>query len=139
MSVSSLTGIARRLLHNVEQDHGDLAEGVMHVPTAKYTDPAQYQKEMEAIFLKLPLVTALSVDIPKAGDYRTIDIAGRAVVTMRGEDGVARAARLAGSPARTTRGSTTPRAASSSCPRPRPSATSSTTASSSCPPPSAWA
>ena len=90
MAVSSLTDIAQRLLVNVERDHGDLAEGVMHVPTERYTDPARYRREIDEIFLKVPLVTALSVDIPTAGSYRTIDLVGRAVLTVRGDDGVAR-------------------------------------------------
>lgn len=90
MAVSSLTEVARRLLANVEREHGDLAEGVMHLPTSKYTDPQQYAREIEQVFHRVPLITALSVDIPTPGSYRTIDLAGRAVLTVRGDDGVAR-------------------------------------------------
>ncbi len=91
MAVTPLTDIAQRLLANVEVDHGDLAPGVMHVPTEKYTDPSQYQREIAGIFRQVPLVVALSVDIPTVGSYRTIDLAGTPVLTIRGDDGVARA------------------------------------------------
>ena len=79
MPATPLTDVARRLLVNVENDHGELASGIMHLPTSNYTDAAQYQREMETIFRKVPLVTALSVDIPNTGDYRAMDIAGRSV------------------------------------------------------------
>ena len=90
MPATPLTDVARRLLVNVENDHGELASDIMHLPTSNYTDAAQYQREMETIFRKVPLVTALSVDIPNTGDYRAMDIAGRSVITVRGDDGVAR-------------------------------------------------
>jgi phenylpropionate dioxygenase-like ring-hydroxylating dioxygenase large terminal subunit len=102
MPVSTLSELARRLYANVEQKHGDLADDVMHLPTERYHDPAQYQREIEQIFHTLPLVVALSVDIPNAGDYRALDMAGRAIVTVRGDDGIARsfanACRHRGSP-----------------------------------------
>lgn len=90
MTATPLTDVAQRLLANVERDSGELAASVMHVPAATYTDPVQYRKEIEQIFHTMPLIVALSVDIPKTGNYRTLEIAGRPVITIRGEDGVAR-------------------------------------------------
>ena len=90
MPATPLTDVAQRLLANVEQDHGDLAPGIMRLPTTNYTDPAMYQREIEQIFHKVPLAVALTVDVPNAGDYLAYDIAGRAIVVVRGDDGVAR-------------------------------------------------
>jgi phenylpropionate dioxygenase-like ring-hydroxylating dioxygenase large terminal subunit len=90
MPATPLTDIARRLLVNVERDSGELADGVMHLPTSNYVDPVQYQREIEQIFHRVPLLVALSVDIPDTGDYRAFEIANRAVITVRGDDGVAR-------------------------------------------------
>ena len=56
MPATPLTDVARRLLVNVENDHGELAPDVMHLPTSNYTDPAQYQRELETIFCKVPRV-----------------------------------------------------------------------------------
>jgi phenylpropionate dioxygenase-like ring-hydroxylating dioxygenase large terminal subunit len=90
MPATPLSDVARRLLVNVDNEHGEFADAVMRLPTSVYTDPARYAREVEVIFRRLPLVTALSVDIPKPGDFRTLTIAGRPIVTVRGDDGVAR-------------------------------------------------
>ena len=87
MAATPLTDVAQRLLANVEQDHGDLAPGIMRLPATNYTDPAMYQREIEQIFHKVPLAVALTVDVPNAGDYLAYDIAGRAIVVVRGDDG----------------------------------------------------
>jgi nitrite reductase/ring-hydroxylating ferredoxin subunit len=85
-----LRDVARRLLANVQKDCGDLAPDVVRLPTSAYLDPVQYQREIELIYRTKPMVTALSVDIPKPGDYTAFDMAERSVLTMRGDDGVAR-------------------------------------------------
>lgn len=90
MAATPLTDVARRLLANVENDCGELADGVMRLDTSAYLDPARYRREIERIFHTVPLAMALSVDIPKPGDYTAFDLAERAVVTVRGDDGVAR-------------------------------------------------
>jgi phenylpropionate dioxygenase-like ring-hydroxylating dioxygenase large terminal subunit len=82
--------MAKRLLVNVDADHGDLVDAVMEVPVTHFTDPVRYAVEVDAVFRRSPLLVALSCDIPNAGDYYALDIADRPLVVMRGEDGVAR-------------------------------------------------
>lgn len=91
MPASPLTDVATRLLANVEADSGDLADDVLRVPVSSYLDPAQFERELELVFRRQPLVVALSVDLAKPGDHHAVEIAGRPVVAVRGEDGVARA------------------------------------------------
>jgi nitrite reductase/ring-hydroxylating ferredoxin subunit len=91
MPATPLTDVARRLLVNVEKECGDLADDSMFLPTERYVDPVQYRTEIERIFHRVPLVVALSADLRNPGDYRALDIAGRAVLSIRGDDGVARA------------------------------------------------
>ena len=79
------------MLANVERDSGDLTADVMHLPVSRYRDVAQWRREIEEIYHRVPLVMALSVDIPRPGDLTAFEIAERPVVTIRGEDGVARA------------------------------------------------
>jgi nitrite reductase/ring-hydroxylating ferredoxin subunit len=90
MPATPLTDIARRLLVNVEKECGDLAAESMFLPTERYHDPVQYRREIDRIFHRVPLVVALGAELANVGDYRAIDIAGRPVVTIRGDDGVAR-------------------------------------------------
>jgi len=82
--------LARRLLENCEANHGDYGDRPMKVPASAYSDPARWAIEMEQVFRRSPLVVALSCDVPDQGSYQTVDIAGRSILTVRGDDGVAR-------------------------------------------------
>jgi phenylpropionate dioxygenase-like ring-hydroxylating dioxygenase large terminal subunit len=90
MTAAPLISVAKRLLANVDGDRGDLADQVMEVPVSAYLDPERFEREIEVIFHRCPLMVALSVDIAQAGDYTALDIAGRPLVVVRGDDGVAR-------------------------------------------------
>jgi phenylpropionate dioxygenase-like ring-hydroxylating dioxygenase large terminal subunit len=90
MAATPLTDVAARLSQYVKDESGDMADDVMRLPVSSYRDEEQYQKEIEQIFHKVPLVACMSIDIPKAGDYTAWSIAERPIITMRGEDGVAR-------------------------------------------------
>jgi phenylpropionate dioxygenase-like ring-hydroxylating dioxygenase large terminal subunit len=85
-----LTDLGRRVLANVNADRGDWAESVMEIPAEQYRDPERYEREIEAAFRRNPIMVALAVDIPNPGDFTTMEIAGRPIVVVRGEDGVAR-------------------------------------------------
>lgn len=79
--------VARRLMANCEDDRGDWADAPMKVPASTYRDPHRWQREMDRVFHRSPLVVALSADVAEPGDYVTEDIAGRPVVVVRGDDG----------------------------------------------------
>jgi len=82
--------ICRRLRSNVREGHPDLADAVYPVAAASYSDPDQWQREMACIFRRVPLLLALGVDLPEPGDYRTLTVADRPVLLVRGDDGVVR-------------------------------------------------
>jgi phenylpropionate dioxygenase-like ring-hydroxylating dioxygenase large terminal subunit len=82
--------VARRLLANVDAEHGDEAPDMLLVPTDAYTDPERYQRELEHVFLRSPLLVALSCDVIKPGDYSALTIAGRPLLVVRGDDGQVR-------------------------------------------------
>ena len=90
MGAMPLTDLGRRVLANVDADRGDWAPSVMSVPAEQYRDLDRFEREIDAAFRRNPIMVALSVDIPNAGDFTTLDIADRPIVVMRGEDGVAR-------------------------------------------------
>lgn len=90
MGARPLTDLGKRLLANVDANHSDFADSMMLVPAEEYRDPARWAKELEAVFRRSPLLVALAADIPNPGDFTTMEIAGRPIVVVRGEDGVAR-------------------------------------------------
>ncbi len=81
------TDVLRRLQANVETGLPDMAETPMKVPAAAYSDADQHRREIEEIFLKVPLLVALSCDVRDPGEYLAYDIAGRPIIVMRGNDG----------------------------------------------------
>lgn len=90
MAAMPLTDLGKRVLANVDAERGDFADDIMRVPVREYADPQLFQREVEAIFRRSPLMVALSCDIPDAGDFTTIEIVDRPIVVVRGDDGVAR-------------------------------------------------
>jgi phenylpropionate dioxygenase-like ring-hydroxylating dioxygenase large terminal subunit len=90
MSATPLISVARRLLANVDAEHGDLTDSIYEVPVSYYRDDQQFQREVDAIFHHCPLMVALSVDVAAAGDFSALTIAGRPILVVRGDDGVAR-------------------------------------------------
>lgn len=85
-----LRAVCQRLLANVRRGLPDQAPDILRVPAQAYNDPAQWQREIEQIFLKVPLLVALGCDIPQPGDYMTLAIAGRPLLVVRGDDRRAR-------------------------------------------------
>jgi phenylpropionate dioxygenase-like ring-hydroxylating dioxygenase large terminal subunit len=90
MAATPLTDVAKRLLANVDAEHGDYSESILNVPVVRYRDEARFQTEVENIFRRSPLLVALTCDIPSPGDYTTLVIADRPIVVVRGDDGIAR-------------------------------------------------
>jgi hypothetical protein len=57
---------AERMLHFVETRTTDQAPDIMRVPVADYLDPkAAGNREIERIFKRLPLMLALTIELPK--------------------------------------------------------------------------
>jgi len=80
--------LAKRLIANVKAGTGTLADGVMEVDTATYNDPVLYEKELRAIFDRLPFVAGLSSDLAKPGDFLNINEFGTPILVTRTKDGV---------------------------------------------------
>jgi len=64
---------------------------VLTVPTRSYTDPERWANEVELIFMRLPLMLALSIELPNPGDYKAMEMVGRPVLLTREKDGKVRA------------------------------------------------
>ncbi|SFD68516.1 aromatic ring-hydroxylating oxygenase subunit alpha [Roseivivax sediminis] len=56
-----------------------------------YTDPGLYEVDLARIWYRDWLMTAVSAEIPKTGNYVTRQIGAYSVIVVRGADGIARA------------------------------------------------
>ncbi len=63
----------------------------LEVPAEEYTSEALHQAELERIFRRLPLLAAARAELPVAGRYKTITLAGVPLLLVRGRDDVCRA------------------------------------------------
>lgn len=83
--------IAERMLHFVESRTTDQASATMRVPVENYLDPQRWEQEKERVFKRLPLMLALSIELPEKNDFKAMQIMGLPVVITRGKDMKARA------------------------------------------------
>ena len=79
------------MIRQVETNTTDMAPEQLEVPVSAYFDTDVWKKEMALIFHRLPLMLALSIEMPRAGDYKAMEMCGKPVLITRGKDGVARA------------------------------------------------
>jgi phenylpropionate dioxygenase-like ring-hydroxylating dioxygenase large terminal subunit len=91
MRRSEYIDLAERLLAHVENGTTDSADAVKYVPVRNYLDPARWQREMDQIFRRLPLLLAFTSELRDPGDYKAIDVVGVPVLIARGDDRAVRA------------------------------------------------
>lgn len=82
---------AERMLHFVETRSTDQAPEIMRVPVENYLSEERWQLEMDRIFLRLPLMLALSIELPDINDYKAMSVLGKPVLITRARDGKVRA------------------------------------------------
>jgi nitrite reductase/ring-hydroxylating ferredoxin subunit len=86
-----LLALTRRALAHHRAGTTDQAESTLEIPVSDYSDPARHAREVDRIFKRLPLALALSIELPKAGDWRAMHVLETPVLIVRGDDGTARA------------------------------------------------
>lgn len=84
-------GLARRALEHYRNNSTDQAPDIMRMPVDAYIDPQRYQHEINTIFKRLPLALAMTLELPEAGSYVAVRMAGVPVLMVRGDDGKVRA------------------------------------------------
>ena len=87
----SMLALTRRVLRLHETGSTDMAAAPMRQPLDAYVNPERWAHEVDKVFRELPLALAPSVELPEAGSYRALHIAGVPVLMVRGNDGAARA------------------------------------------------
>lgn len=83
--------IAERIVAHHQNDTTDQADAIMAVPVISYSDPQRWEREVEAIFKRLPVMVALTCEMPKPGDYKACEMVGIPLLITRGKDGKPRA------------------------------------------------
>ena len=68
----------------------DLLDGVS-LPGWIYFDPEFFEAEKSAFLRASPQVVCHASDVPRPGDWRTLDFLGESVIVLRGDDGAVRA------------------------------------------------
>lgn len=87
MARDRLLDMTRSLIAHGQAGTMELAEQVMRVPASAYTDPDLYELEKRRIFRRLPLMLALSCELPEPGCYKAMDVVGVPVLVTRRADG----------------------------------------------------
>jgi phenylpropionate dioxygenase-like ring-hydroxylating dioxygenase large terminal subunit len=83
--------LAHRALTHYRAKTTDQAPETLSQPITAYTDPAQFQHETQALFKRLPLALALSIELPQPKTFRAMTVMGVPLVLVRGEGGQVRA------------------------------------------------
>ncbi len=85
-----LIAMAERNIAHVKAKTIPQEPDVFRVPTINYYGRQRWEREMEAVFKRLPLMLALSAEMRNPGDYKAMEAAGVPVLLTRGQDGTAR-------------------------------------------------
>jgi phenylpropionate dioxygenase-like ring-hydroxylating dioxygenase large terminal subunit len=88
----SHAGLRRELVRRSTGGATDLANSSMQIDPLGYTDPALLQRERSA-FQRLPILAALSLDLPQPGDKLLFDALGPEILLVRNRAGVVNAFR----------------------------------------------
>lgn len=86
-----LVHIARRGVAHYRAGTQDLLDATYEVPATNYYDPERWQREVDLIFKRLPLMLGFSSELRNPGDYRAMEVAGVPVLLNRAADGAIKA------------------------------------------------
>jgi phenylpropionate dioxygenase-like ring-hydroxylating dioxygenase large terminal subunit len=88
---AQLVAMARHNMAHAAAGTIDRTPDVGRVPATDYLDPERFAREVERIFRRLPLMLALSCELPGPGSYKAMTAAETPVLIARGSDGTVRA------------------------------------------------
>jgi len=91
MNQQRIGEVAEILLGYCENRRTFQRDKIMTVPARAYEDADTWRAEIELIYQRLPLMLAISCEVPRIGDYKAMEAVGRSVLIVRGKDGATRA------------------------------------------------
>ena len=84
--MSDTLELASRALQHFNEGTTDQAPSQMRIPLTAYTDETRFQAERRAVFFESPIAVALSLEVPKAGDFQTQSVMGVPLLITRDSD-----------------------------------------------------
>jgi phenylpropionate dioxygenase-like ring-hydroxylating dioxygenase large terminal subunit len=91
MDRSDIGDVAEILLDYADKSGTFQTDKVKTVPASTYTDPDRWQREMEMIFKRVPLMLALSAELTQPGSYKAMEAMGLPILITRDKEGKAHA------------------------------------------------
>ena len=91
MDYTTIGNVAETLLNYTEQGRTFQSDRIVTVPARNYTDPVRWQREMDVLFKRLPLMLALSAELPEPGSYKAMEAIGLPILLTRDKTGVVHA------------------------------------------------
>jgi phenylpropionate dioxygenase-like ring-hydroxylating dioxygenase large terminal subunit len=88
---AQLIRMARENIEMVKADRLRLAEEVMQVPATHYFEPTRWQREIDRVFRRVPLMLAMSCEVKNPGDFKTLEVCGVPVLIVRDKSMAVRA------------------------------------------------
>ena len=83
MSKQQLIDMALNNKKHAEAGTMELVENIIQIPASNYFDQSRWEKEVDLIFKRLPLVLGVSKEITNPGDYKAIEALGIPVLIIR--------------------------------------------------------
>ncbi len=91
MSRAQLIEMAKHNLGHAKAGTIEQTEEIIRVPASNYYDLERWQLEMDRVFKRVPLMLAMTAEIPNTGDYKSMIAVDTPILISRGEDGEVRA------------------------------------------------
>ena len=91
MNFETVGDVAEIMLGYVEEGRTYQSNRITTVPARNYLDPDRWQREMDLIFKRVPLMLALSSELPSSGSYKAMEALGMPVLLTRDAGGQVRA------------------------------------------------
>lgn len=83
MSRAQLIEMAKHNLAHARAGTIDQAADVFKVPVEHYFDEERWHREMKLVFKRMPLMLAMTAELPEVGDYKAMDAGGMSVLITR--------------------------------------------------------
>ncbi len=90
MSHEKLVDIARHVIGHGKSGTMERANAVMELPASTYYDEDLFEREIDKIFHRLPILLGAGCEVKKSGDFKTMEVAGSNLLITRSKDGQAR-------------------------------------------------
>jgi phenylpropionate dioxygenase-like ring-hydroxylating dioxygenase large terminal subunit len=87
MDYQTVGNVAEAMLGYVEEGRTFQSDRITTVPASHYIDAARWSREMDLIFKRVPLMLALSAELPEPGSYKAMDALGLPILITRDAKG----------------------------------------------------